>query len=127
MYSAKLAVSFHLIFFCSFAKFYSHAISCASCTKAKAVCRPFDADKTCVKTRAEAIWRSKAKKTKQQTDVKWKAEVSRKLEELSELQGLRKDVQRIVVALEKLAGIESQDSDKELLLWPKSEREKTEV
>jgi len=127
VYSAKLAVSFHLIFFCSFAKFYSHATSYAPCTKAKAVCRPFDADKTCVKTRAEAIWRSKAKKTKQQMDVEWKAEVSRKLEELSKLQGLRKDVQRIVVALEKLAGIESQDSDKELLLWPKSEREKTEV
>jgi len=36
-----------------------------------------------------------------------KIEVSRKLKELSELQGLRKDIQRIVVALEKLAGIES--------------------
>jgi len=50
-------------------------------------------------------------------------EVSRKLEELSELQGLRKDVQRIAVALEKLAGIESQDSEKEQFLWPESERE----
>jgi len=35
------------------------------------------------------------------------------LEDLSELWGLRKDVQRIAVALEKLAGIESQDSEKE--------------
>jgi len=33
--------------------------------------------------------------------------ISRKLEGLSELNGLRKDVWRIVVALEKLAGIES--------------------
>jgi len=33
-------------------------------------------------------------------------EVSRKLEDLSELWGLRKDVWRIAVALEKLAGIE---------------------
>jgi len=41
--------------------------------------------------------------------------VSRKLEDLGELRGLRKDVQRIAVALEKLAGIESQDSDEELL------------
>jgi len=32
-----------------------------------------------------------------------------------------------VVALEKLAGIEGQDSDKELLSWPESEEEMTEV
>jgi len=38
------------------------------------------------------------------------------LEDLSELRGLRKDIQRIMVVLEKLAGIEGQDSDKELLL-----------
>jgi len=42
--------------------------------------------------------------------VEWKVQVSRKLEELNELRGLRKDVRRIAVALEKLAGIESQDS-----------------
>jgi len=40
---------------------------------------------------------------------------------------LRKDVRRIAVALEKLAGIEVQDSDEELLLWPESEGEVTEV
>ena len=51
----------------------------------------------------------------------------RKLEELSELQGLRKDVQRIAVALEKLAGIESQDSNEQLLSWPESEGEEMEV
>ena len=51
----------------------------------------------------------------------------RKLEKLSELQGLRKDIQRIVVASEKLAGIESQDSNKELLLWLESEEEETKV
>ena len=51
----------------------------------------------------------------------------RKLDGLGELQGLRKDVRRIVVALEKLAGIEVQDSDEELLLWPESEGEVTEV
>jgi len=59
--------------------------------------------------------RSKARKTKQQTDVKWKAEVSRKLEDLGELWGLRKDIRWIVVALEKLAGIEGDNSDEELL------------
>jgi len=54
-------------------------------------------------------------------------EVSRKLEELSELRGLRKDVWRIAMALEKLADIESQDSDEGQISWPESEREETEV
>jgi len=54
-------------------------------------------------------------------------EVSRKLKELSELRGLRKDVWRIVVALEKLAGIESQDSDEGQISWPESKGEETEV
>ena len=69
VYSAKFAVSLHLIFFCSFAKFYSHATLCAPCTKAKAAYRPFDADKAYAKARVEVIWRSKAKKIKQQTDA----------------------------------------------------------
>ena len=85
MHSSNFAVSFHSIFFCSFAEFYSHTTSYAPCAKAKATCKPFDADKTCAKARTEAIQRSKARKTKQQTDVEWKAEVLRKLEELSEL------------------------------------------
>jgi len=51
----------------------------------------------------------------------------RKLDSLGELQGLRKDVRRIAVALEKLAGIEVQDSDEELLSWLESEGEVTEV
>jgi len=88
-------------------------MSCASCTKAKAACKPFDADKTCTKARAKVVQRSKTRKTKQQMDAKWKVKVSRKLEDLSELQGLRKDIQRITVALEKLASIESQDFEKE--------------
>jgi len=46
---------------------------------------------------------------------------------LGELWGLRKDVRRIAVALEKLAGIEGQDSDEELLSWPESEGEVIEV
>ena len=51
----------------------------------------------------------------------------RKLEDLSELNGLRKDVQRIVVALEKLAGIEGQDFDEELLSWPEFKGEEMEI
>jgi len=49
------------------------------------------------------------------------------LGDLSELSGLRKDVQRIAVALEKLAGLGGQDSNKELLSWPESEGEKMEI
>jgi len=51
----------------------------------------------------------------------------RKLDGLGELQGLRRDVWRIAVALEKLAGIEGQDSDERLLSRPESEGEVTEV
>ena len=60
-------------------------------------------------------------------DVEWKAEVLWKLEGLDELSGLRKDVWRIIVALEALASIEGQDSNEELISWPESEGEETEV
>jgi len=60
-------------------------------------------------------------------DAEWKAEVLRKLDGLGELRDLRKDMQRIAVALEKLAGIEVQDSNEELLSWLESEGEVTEV
>jgi len=51
----------------------------------------------------------------------------RKLDGLGELWGLRKDMRRIAVVLEKLAGIEGNDSNEELLFWPESEGEETEV
>jgi len=60
-------------------------------------------------------------------DTEWKSEVSRKLKDLGELQESSKNVQRIAVALEKLAGIEGVDSDEEHILWPESEGELTEV
>ena len=128
LYSSKSAVS-NWSELLNFAKsfLFSHATSCTPCAKAKAACKPFDAEKARAKAKAETARRSKARKMKQQMDVEWKAEVSRKLEDLGELQGLRKDVRRIVVALEKLAGIEGQDSDEELLSWPESEGEVTEV
>jgi len=75
----------------------------------------------------ETARRSKARKAKQQMDAEWKAEVSQKLEDLDELQRLRKDIWKIMVALEWLAGIECQGSNKELLSWPESEGEETEI
>jgi len=63
LYSSKFAVNLPLKF-CSFAKFFSHATSCAPCAKAKAACKPFDVDRARAKARAETIWRSQARKTK---------------------------------------------------------------
>ena len=98
---------FPLIFFCS------HATFCAPCAKAKAACKPFDTDRARAKAKAETARRSNARKAKQQMDAEWKVEILRKLDSLSELSSMRKDIQRIAVALEKLAGIEGEDSDKE--------------
>jgi len=46
---------------------------------------------------------------------------------LGKLQGLRKDIQRITVALEKLVGIEGKDSNKKQISWLESEGEETEI
>jgi len=43
------------------------------------------------------------------------------------LSSLRKDIWRIAVALEKLAGMEGEDSDEEQISWLESEGELTEV
>ena len=67
------------------------------------------------------------RKAKQQTDMEWKVKILRKLDGLSGLNGMRKDIQRIAVALKKLAGMEGEDSDEERILWPESERELTWV
>jgi len=66
-----------------------------------------------VKAKAETARRSNVRKAKQQTDTEWKAEILRKLDGLSELSSLRKDIRRIAVVLEKLAGMEGEDSNKE--------------
>ena len=126
MHTSKFAISL-LFKFCSFAKFYSHTTSCAPCAKAKAACKPFDADRARAKVRVEAVWRSQARKTKQQIDVEWKAEVSRKLEGLSELQGLRKDVRRIADTLERIAGMRSMTPENDIISWPESGGEETET
>ena len=68
MHTSKFAVS-PPFKFCSFAKFYSHTMSCAPCTKAKAACKPFDADRARRKAKEETARRAQARKTKQQTDV----------------------------------------------------------
>ena len=81
-------------------------------------------EKAQAKAKAEIARRSNVRKAKQQTDAEWKAEISRKLDGLSEL---RKDIWRIAVALEKLAGMKSKDSNKEQISWLESKRDKTKV
>jgi len=85
LYPPKFAVSILFEFFFSLLIVCNHATSCAPCAKAKAACKPFDVEKAQAKAKVETVQRSKARKTKQKTDAEWKAEVSRKLEELSEL------------------------------------------
>ena len=57
-------------------------------------------------------------------DAEWKEQV---LEKLGKVDELVVQVWRVVDALEKLAGIESQNSDEGQISWPKSKREETEV
>jgi len=84
-------------------------------------------DRVQVKAKVEMARRSNVRKAKQQTDMEWKVKILRKLDGLSGLNGMRKDIQRIAVALKKLAGMEGEDSDEERILWPESERELTWV
>ena len=79
------------------------------------------------KAKSETARRSRARKAKQQTDMEWKSEVLQKLEGLDELSRLRKDMRRIAVALEALAGIRGQDSDEDLISWLESEGKETKV
>jgi len=60
-----------------------------------------------VKAKVKTARRSNARKAKQQMDTEWRVEILRKLD------GLRKDIWRIAVVLEKLAGMEGKDSDEE--------------
>jgi len=101
---------FSLISFCS------HATSCTPCAKVKAAFKPFDVDRVQAKAKVEMARRSNVRKAKQQTDMEWKVKILRKLDGLTGLNGMRKDIQRIAVALEKLAGMEGKDSDEEQIL-----------
>jgi len=84
-------------------------------------------DRARAKAKAEMARRSNVRKAKQQTDTEWKAEILRKLNSLSELSGMRKDIWRIAVALEKLTGMKGKDSDKKRISWLESEGELMEV
>ena len=97
---------------------------CAPCARAKAACKPFDVDRAWRKAKDETVRRAQARKMKQQTDAEWKEQV---LEKLGKVDELVVQVRRAANALEKLAGIESHDSDEKLISWLESEGEDTEV
>jgi len=48
---------------------FRNATSCSSCARAKAACKPFDADGARRKAKEETARRAQARKTKQQTDA----------------------------------------------------------
>ena len=123
LYSPKFAISL-LLKFCSFAKFSSHAKFCAPCSKAKAACKPFDADRARAKARVETIQRSQARKTKQQTDAEWKGQV---LEKLGKVDELVVQVRRVADALERIAGMRSKTPEDDIISWPESGGEETET
>ena len=62
-----------------------NATSCAPCARAKAACKPFDADGARRKAKDETAKRAQARKTKQQTDAEWKEQVLEKLGKVDEL------------------------------------------
>ena len=64
---------------------FRNATSCAPCARAKAACKPFDADGARRKAKDETARRAQARKTKQRTDVEWKEQVLEKLGKVDEL------------------------------------------
>jgi len=60
-------------------------MSCSPCARAKAACKPFNADEAQRKAKDETARRAQARKTKQQTDVEWKEQVLEKLGKVNKL------------------------------------------
>ena len=68
--------------------------------------------------------RAQARKMKQQTDMEWKEQV---LEKLGKVDELVVQVQRVVDALERIAGIRSKTPEDNIISWPESGGEETET
>jgi len=101
-----------------------NATSCSPCARAKAACKPFDADGARRKAKDETARRAQARKTKQRTDAEWKEQVLAKLEKVDELVV---QVQRVADALERIAGIRSKTPEDDIISWPESRGEETET
>ena len=101
-----------------------NATSCAPCARAKAACKPFDADGAWRKAKDETARRAQARKTKQWTDAEWKEQV---LEKLGKVDELVVQVQRVVDALERIAEMRSKTLEDDIISWPESREEETET
>ena len=103
---------------------FRNATSCAPCARAKAACKPFDADGARRKAKDETARRAQARKTKQRTDVEWKEQV---LEKLGKVDELVVQVRRVADALERIAGMRSKTPEDDIISWPESGGEETET
>jgi len=103
---------------------FRNATSCSPCARAKAACKPFDADGARRKVKEETARRAQARKTKQWTDTEWKEQMLEKLEKVNELVV---QVRRVADALERIAGMRPKTPEDDLISWPESEEKKTKV
>jgi len=103
---------------------FRNATSCSPCARAKAAYKPFDADGARRKAKEETARRAQARKMKQRTDMEWKEQVLEKLEKVDKLVV---QVRRVADALERMAGIRPKTPEDDLISWPESEGEETEV
>jgi len=101
-----------------------NATSCAPCARAKAACKPFDADGARRKAKDETARKAQARKTKQRTDAEWKEQV---LEKLGKVDELVVQVRRVADALERIAGMRSKTPEDDIISWPESGGEETET
>jgi len=76
------------------------------------------------KAKEEMARRAQARKMKQQMDMEWKEQV---LEKLGKVDELVIQVQRVVDALERIAGIRSKTPEDNIISWPESGGEETET
>ena len=76
------------------------------------------------KAKEEMARRAQARKMKQQMDMEWKEQV---LEKLGKVDELVVQVQRVVDALERIAGIRSKTPEDNIISWPESGGEETET
>jgi len=103
---------------------FRNATSCSPCARAKAACKPFDADGARRKTKEETARRAQARKTKQWTDAEWKEQV---LEKLGMVDELVVQVRRVADALERIAGMRPKTPEDDIISWPESGGEETET
>jgi len=99
-------------------------MSCSPYTRAKAACKPFDADEAQRKAKEKMVRRAQVRRTKQRTDAEWKEQM---LEKLGKINELVVQVQRIADALERIAGMRSKTLEDNIISWLESRGEEMET